>query len=314
MRYSGYADEAADSLAGQIDATRRLGWDDIELRRVDGTPVFALSEDAFDRMVGTLAEAQMRVHCLGSTIANGARRFDDPQESSLAEAIALVPRMRRLGTRYVRLMSWPLLENKSLAEQLSNQRIESLRQICARFIDAGMVPVHENCGNWGGLGARFSQELVAAIPGLKLVFDPGNAVRDRDGAAAQPADGSVPRLSAWHFYREVREHVVHVHVKDAISYADGTFRWCWPGEGHAELPRILADLFSRGYDQVLTIEPHLFTGSHHGLPAEEAKARTYVEYGFRTMAMVGQVFASLAAAGQLPCSAARTTAAGAVSG
>ena len=299
MRYSGYADEAADSLAGQIAVIRRLGWDDIELRRVDGVPIHALSEEAFDRLAGTLADAGIGVHCLGSTMANGARRLEDPNESSLQEAIALVPRMRRLGTRFVRLMSWPLLADRPLAEQLSERRIAGLREICAHFLGAGMVPVHENCGNWGGLGARFSLELVAQVPGLKLAFDSGNAVRDRDGDAAPRADGSMPRLSPWHFYRAVREHVAHVHIKDAIELANGSSRWCWPGEGHGELQRIIADLLARGYDGVLAIEPHLGTGAHHGLPPEEAKARTYVEYGFRTMALVNQVQAGLAAEGLL---------------
>ncbi len=300
MRYSGYADEAADSLAGQISATRQLGWNDIELRRVDGTPIHALSAEAFDRLAGTLAEAGIGVHCLGSTIANGGRRIDDPEESSLAEAIALVPRMQRLGTRLVRLMSWPVLSGRDLTDQLVPQRIARLREICARFTAAGITPVHENCGNWGGLGGRFSQELLAQVPGLKLVFDPGNAVHDRDGDAPTRADGTQPRQSPWLFYRAVREHVVHFHVKDGCEEPNGAFRWCWPGEGHGDLARILADMLANGYAGVLAIEPHLGTGVHHGLDPAEAKIRTYVEYGFRTEALIGQIRASLAASGQLP--------------
>ena len=300
MHYSGYADEAADSLAGQIAATRQIGWNDIELRRVDGTPIHALSAEAFDRLAGTLADAGIGVHCLGSTIANGGRKIADPDESSLAENIALVPRMQRLGSRFVRLMSWPVIGGRPLTDQLAPQRIAKLRDICARFTDAGITPVHENCCNWGGLGGRYSQELLAQIPGLKLVFDPGNAVHDRDGDAPTRADGSEPRQSPWLFYRAVREHVVHFHLKDGIELPDGTFRWCWPGEGHGDLPRILADMLTRGYSGAISIEPHLGTGVHHGLDPAAAKIRTYVEYGFRAMTMVNQIQATLAANGQLP--------------
>lgn len=299
MRYSGYADEAGDSLAAQIRATKALGWDDIELRRVDGVMAHDLPEDAFDRVVGTLADAGIRVHCLGSGIANGGKRIDDPNDQSLAEAKRSVPRMKRLGTRFVRLMSWPLLADTPIPEQLGAERIARLRDICALFTDEGMVPVHENCCNWGGLGARFSQELVAAIPGLKLVFDMGNAVRDRDGDAPPRADGSQPRQSPWHFYRAVGEHVAHVHIKDAVELPDGSARWCWPGEGHGDLERILTDLLARGYNGVLTIEPHLGTGTHHGIDAAEAKCRTYVEYGHRLEALVARVRGNLAANGVL---------------
>jgi sugar phosphate isomerase/epimerase len=297
MKYSGYADEAAGDLAGQIRATKALGWDDIELRNIDGRMVHDLDEAAFDRVAGQLADAGIGVHCLGSGIANGGKRIDNPADPSLEEAKRCVPRMRRLGTRLVRMMSWPLLKDRPLAAQLGAERIARLGDIVALFTDAGMTPVHENCGNWGGLGWRQSLELVERLPGLKLVFDPGNAVRDPDLAAPPLADGSVPRLSPWDFYRRVREHVVHVHVKDAIEAPDGGSRWCWPGAGHGDLRRIFADLGARGYAGALTIEPHLGTGEHHGLDPAEAKRRTYVEYGFRTMALWAEAQASLAAAG-----------------
>jgi sugar phosphate isomerase/epimerase len=297
MRLTGYADEAADTLTGQIAATKRLGWHDIELRRVDGTPIYALSEEAFATLAGTLADAGVGVHCLGSTIANGAKRIDDTNDTSLAEAIALVPRMQRLGSSMVRLMSWPVLSGRRCDDQMAAERIAKLKVICQHFTAAGITPVHENCGNWGGLGARFSLELLAAIPGLKLAFDPGNAVRDQDGDAPALADGTQPHLSAWAFYRAVREHIAHVHVKDAVFAADGTSRWCWPGEGHGDVARILVDLLARGYSGWFAIEPHLGTGEHRDLDPAEAKIRTYVEYGLRTEALLARARAALASVG-----------------
>ncbi len=297
MHFSGYADEAADDLAGQIRATHALGWNNIELRKIDGTFVHDLEADAFDRTVGILRDANVGVWCLGSAIANGGKRFDHPDDASLAEARRCVPRMQRLGTRLVRLMSWPLLANRPLSEQLSSQRIARLREICAVFIDAGITPVHENCNNWGGLGPRFSLELISHIPGLKLAFDPGNAVHDRDGDASPLADGSQPGLSAWDFYRRVREHVAHVHVKDAFIDGHGAWRWCWPGTGHGDLARIITDLLARHYSGCFSIEPHLGSGAHHDLPPAIARVRTYVEYGQRTMALIATCRAQLAGEG-----------------
>lgn len=297
MHFSGYADEAADDLAGQIKATRALGWNDIELRRIDGIFVHDLDAGAFDRVAGTLQDADFGAWCVGSGIANGGKRLDDPDDQSLAEARRCVPRLQRLRTRFVRLMSWPLLPNRPLGEQLSSQRIDRLREICAVFTDAGITPVHENCSNWGGLGARFSLELIHQIPGLKLAFDPGNAVHDRDGEAEPLTDGTYPRLSAWNFYRRIREHVAHVHVKDAFIDGSGVCHWSWPGEGHGDLRRIMTDLMRQGYEGCFAIEPHLGTGAHHGLNPAAARVRTYVEYGRRTMALIASCQAQLAAEG-----------------
>lgn len=298
MLHSGFADEAAPDIAGQIRATRALGWNDIELRNIDGRMCHEIPEADFDRAAGALADAGVRVHCLGSGIANGGKRIDAAEDPSLAEARRCIPRMRRLGCRFVRIMSYPLLKDRPLAEQLADERVRRLRAIVEVFTDAGIIPVHENCCNYGGIGWRQSLELVERVPGLKLVFDTGNPVRDLDLTATPRADGSPAHPSPWEFYRRVREHVVHVHIKDAFEEADGSARWCWPGEGHADITRILADLFARGYDGALSIEPHLGTGRHAGLDPAEAKMRTYVEYGFRTMALVAQVRAGLAATGQ----------------
>lgn len=289
MLYSGFADEAAPDIAGQIRATRALGWSDIELRNIDGRMCHEIPEADFDRAAGQLAEAGIIVHCLGSGIANGGKGVDRPADPSLEEAKRCVPRMRRLGTRLVRIMSYPLLPG---GDQMPAERLRRLRDIVAVFADAGITPVHENCCNWGALGWEQSLELVERLPGLKLVFDTGNPVRDPAGTRG---DGSTAHHSAFEFYRRVREHVVHVHLKDAQELPDGGARWCWPGEGHGELARILGDLFARGYDGALSIEPHLGTGTHHGLDPAEARFRTYVEYGFRAMALVATVRAALAA-------------------
>ena len=56
MYLTGFADEAADTLAGQIKATKALGWKCIEARSVGGKNVHDLSEADFDKLRGGLAE------------------------------------------------------------------------------------------------------------------------------------------------------------------------------------------------------------------------------------------------------------------
>lgn len=290
----GFTDEAADGITGQIRAARCLGWRHIEMRKLDGRMLWEVPDDAFERAADTLADAGVQVYCLGSGIANGAKRIDAPDPESLAEAQVLARRCRRLGTRFVRIMSWLLLDDQPLDRQLADERVRRLRDICAVLTDAGLVPVHENCCNWGALGPRFSRELCDRIPGLRLCFDIANPVRDRDGDGDLRPDGSQGRRCAWEFYRQVRDLIAHVHIKDARELADGTAVWCWPGEGHAQVERILSDLIRSGYAGGISIEPHLFAGPHRGLPPEEARFRTFVEYGHRSQALVGLVRARLA--------------------
>ena len=39
MYYSGFADEAGDSIETQIKATQMLGWENIESRNIDGVNI-----------------------------------------------------------------------------------------------------------------------------------------------------------------------------------------------------------------------------------------------------------------------------------
>lgn len=299
MRHTmmGFADEAADGIAGQIAATRALGWDAIELRKIDGVMLRDVPDDAFDRAAGLLADAGLSVPCVGSGIANNPKRPDAADEPSLDEARRLLPRLKRLGTRLVRVMSWRLLSGEAPERQLAEQRIARLREVAAVLADAGVTLVHENCCGWGGAGWRQSLQLVEGVPGLKLVFDMGNVVRDAVIDEPAHTDGSAPQASAWSFYRRVREHIVHVHLKDARANPDGSATWCWPGEGHAELERIVTDLLARGYAGAFSIEPHLGTAGHQGIDTAEARRRMYIEYGFRGEALLARARASLAGLG-----------------
>ena len=102
MYLTGFADEAAKDIDGQIRATLKLGWKNIESRNIDGTNIHDLSDAEFDRVAGKLADAGVRVNCFGSAIANWGKSIEDSFDSSLREAERAIPRMNRLGTELVR--------------------------------------------------------------------------------------------------------------------------------------------------------------------------------------------------------------------
>jgi len=287
MILTGITDEAGAALDAQIRATQALGWRALEARNVHvaGYPngnLHDIPEAAFDRAVELLEAAGVSVYCFSSTIGNWAKRIEDPFEVTLAEVGRAIPRMTRLGTRFIRVMSFAI---RDAEDQLEEERFRRMREITRRFLDAGIQPVHENCMNYGGMGWPFMLKLLDQVPGLKVVFDTGNPVFNPDRSRPKP----WPKQDAWEFYAHVREFIAHVHVKDA--------RWdplrnetvyTYPGEGEGQVRRILKDLLDQGYDAGISIEPHLAVVFHDASVAASAQAQfdTYVEYGRRLMRLL----------------------------
>ena len=88
--YCGIGDEAGNSLASQIQATRDLGWKHLEARNVEipGFPkanLHDIPEPAFEIACEMLASAGVGVYCFASTIGNWAKKIEDPFDITLAE-------------------------------------------------------------------------------------------------------------------------------------------------------------------------------------------------------------------------------------
>jgi sugar phosphate isomerase/epimerase len=286
---SGFADEAGGGLETQIKATRELGWTHIEMRNVTvpgfpGGNLHDIPDEAFDRLVKILGEQGIRVHCFGSGIANGGKSIEKPFDACLGETKRAAARMPRLGSRFIRIMSYPVLPGK---DQMEKERFRRLREVQNILADAGATVVHENCGNYGGMGWTYSLRLLENVPGLKLVFDMGNCVHDLDYTKELP----YPRQSAWEFYSHIREHIAHLHIKDGIINAQGEHIHHFPGEGAGDVKRIVKDLLASGYTGAISIEPHMGVAPEFKDAAtpDEGRYQTYVEYGKRLTKLLAEV-------------------------
>lgn len=302
MYLTGFADEASADLAGQIRATRELGWRWIELRRCGSTNVHDIPEAEFEAAVELLRGSGVGINCFGSAIGNWAKQIDKPFDDSLAEARRAIPRMQRLGTKLVRIMSFAVRKDAAGAlhpDQMEAERFRRLRELVALFRDAGITPVHENCNNYGGMGPSFTLKMLDAVPGLSLVFDTGNPTHSDDVAADPGPEGKRPKQSAWDFYRQVRERVEYVHIKDGKIGPDGKHVHTWPGEGAGDVRRIVADLLARGYDGGISMEPHLAVVYHDpAITSPDAiRFANYVEYGRRFERLLAELRATRAAVG-----------------
>ena len=283
MRLAGFTDEAADTAEGQIRVSRALRWKWLEARNIEGTNVHDLPDREFESFRTALERAGIGVCCLGSSIANWGKSVDEDFPASLAAAERAADRMEALGTSLVRIMSYAVLvdpEGKPLPDQKKQQRFERLRELCAVFTGRGLVPVHENCFNYGGMGVANTLELLSEVPGLKLVFDTGNPSLTPDFSRPRP----WPSQDPWISWLALRDHVVHIHVKDGWRDPEtGAETYVYPGEGPSRVKDILGDCAARGYGGWLTIEPHMAVVYHDPSVSSPAEAReaVFLEYGRR---------------------------------
>ncbi len=291
MYLTGFADEAADSLDGQIAATKQLGWKCIEARLIDNVSIHDMDETAFDSACGTLQDAGVSINCIGSTIANWSRSVLEDFDQTMAAVTRCIDRMQRLDAKLVRIMSYQVLmdkEGRALEDQMEPERFRRLSEICRRFTDAGITPVHENCLGYGGMSWQYALRMIENVPGMKLVFDTGNPPTTPDFSQPFP----YPRQSSWEFYTHVRDHIAYVHIKDARwDPATGQELFFFPGDGDGDVERIVADLLKTGYDGGFSMEPHMLVVFHHGASAADANIRmnNYIEYGRKFMAMMDRL-------------------------
>jgi sugar phosphate isomerase/epimerase len=300
MILTGIGDEAGNDLAIQIKATKELGWRHIEMRNVQA-PGFAngnlhdIPDEAFDLVCRTLEAEGIRIAGFGSTIGNWASQITDAFDVTLERVRRAIPRMQRLGTKIIRVMSYAILKDASgrdAADQMKAERFHRLRELKKMFDDAGVTMVHENCMNYGGMSVAHALETLENVPGLRWVFDTGNPVFNED------RQNPGHRQDSWAFYQAVKPAIAHVHIKDgAWNAAKGDCDYTFPGEGDGQVERILADLMAEGYAGFVSIEPHVSVVFHSaGAPQAmdpEAKAReqfeSYVNYGRSLYALMQRI-------------------------
>jgi sugar phosphate isomerase/epimerase len=291
MKLMGIGDEAANTIDGQILATLELGWKFIEMRGVEapGFPkanFHEIPDAAFDITVRKLESAGIEVYAFGSAVMNWAKKVGDPFDITLAEVKRAIPRMQRLGTKYVRIMSFKPDDD---ANKIPAEVFRRTQDVTKMFLDAGIQPVHENCMNHGGMSWQHALELLEKCPGLKWLFDTANPVFNPDRSKPKP----WPKQDPWEFWTQVRDHVRHIHIKDATwNPARNDADYHWPGEGHARVRDILKDAFARGYAAGISVESHMVSVFHDPKlqsSNDDAIRANFVEYGKRLETLIAEL-------------------------
>lgn len=290
VRLSGFTDEVSSDLETQIEASRALGWSLLDLRTLEGENVVDLTDELFEEAVERLSEARIEVSSFGSALANWGRSVETPLEDELTQLRRAARRMRIIGTKYLRVMSYRMPENAPVGRfpDLEREILHRLRRFAEVAEDEGIVCLHENCETWGGQSVEHTLRIVEETDSdaFRLVFDTGNPV----GLPDVRGEGPYPRQDALEFYETVREHIAQVHIKDG-RWNGTEMEYTLPGEGQGKIEEILQALARDGYDGVISIEPHTAMVFHDPdrVSGPEERWNAYIEYGRRTEELLRQV-------------------------
>lgn len=269
-RLTGFADEGAPSIGGQIAVHQELDWRTIELRNIDGQNICEIDDRSFDEVCAAMDRAGFTASAFGSAIANWARPITTPFERDTEDLRRAVPRMRRLHTRLIRVMSYP---NAGLPEaEWKREAVKRMRELSAIADGEGVVLALENCDGWASSSPMNLGEFMTDVgsSALKIVFDSGNAI----------SHGGNPETNR-EFFRAALPHIVHFHVKDCRPGPDGKPVYTMPGKGSCEVESLINRILASGYTGLFSIEPHIAAQIHLGNGGAEGSdpCSVYLAYG-----------------------------------
>jgi len=131
MYFTGLTDEISGNIDVQIKATRELGWKFIEARNIEGENITDISDKKFEELYNKIQKAGVKISCFSSTVANWGKDpyKEEDYKQSINELKRAIPRMKKLGTKTIRGMSF-LIPKK---EYPYNPELEKL--ILAKLIN-----------------------------------------------------------------------------------------------------------------------------------------------------------------------------------
>ena len=276
MRLTGFTDEASANIEDQIRVTKELGWSHLSARTIDTANIHEITDDEFDAVCEMLDRQNIKVAEFGTLIGSWSKTIHSDFGITQAEVERCITRMKKLDVKIARIMSYA--QEPWGSDQHEEERFRRLRWITEQFKTEGLIAAHENCMNWGGFSSDHTLRLLEEVPGLKLIFDTGNPIFQRDRSKSEP----YPWQDSLEFYHAVKHAIVHVHVKDCVMIDDQE-SYVFPGEGDAHIPEILEDLHQSGYDGFIAIEPHVGKVFHEDFDSKNAdkEYQIYREYGHK---------------------------------
>lgn len=245
MRISAFGDEIAVDFEEQLRVLKALEIPLIDIRAAWGVNCSHFTDEHIGRITDLCVRYNITVSCMGSPI--GKSPITDPIAIESERLKTIGETARRLGTRNIRLFSfYPERESDVTALHSSIERLGALSEIAGEQ-DLQLLLENEK-GVVGDIPER-CLELMRALesPHLRFIWDPANFVQC----------GAVDQVDRW--WDELHPYIGYIHIKDA-RLADQSVTVA--GDGDGQLLELLIRLRDNGYQDVLSLEPHLLEARH----------------------------------------------------
>lgn len=235
---SGFLDEAAPDLAGQVEACRNNGVRYIEMRGVNGSSLVSQSLSEVREIRRVLDGEGLKLSSIGSPFGKiGIREPLEPHLDALRHAMEIAD---ILDVRLLRMFSFYMPAGEDPASH-RDAVLEGIGRMLAICEDAGIQACHENeKGIYGDVTERcldLYQTFEGRMPG---VFDPANFIQ----CGVRPEE-AWPVLSPY---------IRYLHIKDALL-ATGQVVPAGMGDGH--IAELLKHFSEKPGEIFLSLEPHL---------------------------------------------------------
>lgn len=240
MKISAFADEIGDDLGLQIETLKNNGVGNIELRGVWGKNVLELTGSEIREVKKNAADNGIGFSSVGSPL--GKFPLDGNFQEQLDNLKIAIEYAQILEAKYIRMFSFHIPKGQDPAAH-RNQIVDWLSAMTADAEKSPVILAHENeKGIYGDTGDR-CLDLYKTISSDSFtgVFDFANFVQC----------GEHPYEDCW---IKIKQYISYFHIKDALL-TDGTV--VPAGKGDGDVLRILKEAFDSGYDNFLTLEPHL---------------------------------------------------------
>jgi L-ribulose-5-phosphate 3-epimerase len=250
MRLCIVTDEISQDLAHALDVCEDEGVSTVELRAVDEANIVSHDDDSLEKIkamidgrgfrVGAIASPFLKCHIHGDGDPQGATHF--AASASREEQWGILERSfevaHLLGAPLVRTFSfWRVPDPEDVRDEVAGVIAEAARRTEAAGLTLGIENEHA-CNLATGAETRWVLDRVPS-PALGVIWDPGNeAVMD-----SEPFPGG---------YDQVRDRVVHIHLKDA----DENGNWTKMGTGIIDYRGQFRALAEDGYAGLLSLETH----------------------------------------------------------
>lgn len=239
VHISAFADEIDPDPVVQLNVLAEHSIRHVEFRSILGKNVLDLDDADHAAFRALLRDRGVTLSAIGSPI--GKIAITDPFEPHIERFEKALELALFYEAPRVRVFSFYIPQGDDPANHRGEviRRMATLAEIAAQ---QGVTLFLENeKGIYGDTAERVLDILEAVdSPALGSAFDPANFLEVGESIE-----------NAWN---KLRDRVIHFHVKD---YDTLTHKNVVAGSGAGEIPRLIADLVSRGFDGFCTLEPHL---------------------------------------------------------